>query len=124
MSGAVHQAAPPRHYLSAPPAVPILPGFGLPQDRHARIAARRAFVDLKQQFMASIETLDGMRGDWLRWQVRHANEPVDLWLLRGAVFAALELHDDYARRTRSDLHRVLDSVFPNNGELLAYGARL
>ena len=110
--------------MSAPPAAPILPGFGLPQDRHARIAARRAFVDLKQQFMASIETLDGMRGDWLRWQVRHANEPVDLWLLRGAVFAALELHDDYARRTRSDLHRVLDSVFPNNGELLAYGARL
>jgi len=124
MSSAMQQAAPPRHYMSAPAAAPILPGFGLPQDRHARIAARRAFVDLKQQFMASIETLDGMRGDWLRWQVRHANEPVDLWLLRGAVFAALELHDDYARRTRTDLHRVLDSVFPDNGELLAYGARV
>lgn len=123
MSGALQQAAPPRHYMNAPPPAPMLPGIGLPHDRHARIAARRAFVDLKQQFMASIQTLDGMRGDWLRWQVRHANEPIDLWLLRGAVYAALDLHDDYARRARIDLHRALDSVFPDNGELLDYGAR-
>ena len=103
---------------------PLLPGPGLPQDRHARIAARRSFVDLKQQFMSAIESLDGVRGDWLRHQVRQANAPVDLWLLRGAVFAALQTQDEHSRRTRSDLHRLLDSAFPDNGELLAFGMRL
>ena len=115
------QSRAPRQFMSPPQAVPILPGPGLPQERHARIAARRAFVGLKQQFMASIEVLDGMRGDWLRHQVRQANEPVDLWLLRGAVFAALDQLDEYARRNREDLHRVLDSVFPDSGELLPFG---
>jgi hypothetical protein len=110
--------------MSPPQAMPILPGPGLPQDRHARIAARRAFVGLKQQFMAATGTLDGMRGDLLRHQVRQAHEPGDLWLLRGAVFAALEQQGDYALRTRSDLHRVIDSVFPDSGELLPFGLHL
>jgi hypothetical protein len=117
------QVKPPRQYFSAAVAA-VLPEPGLPQDRHARIAARRTFVGLKQQFMAAIESLDGMRGDWLRRQVRQAHEPVDLWMLRGAVFAALETQDDYSRRTRIDLHRVLDSAFPDNGALQPWGVRL
>ena len=115
---------PPRQYFSAAVAAPLLGGPGLPQDRHARIAARRSFVGLKQQFMAAIDALDGVRGDWLRHQVRQAHEPVDLWLLRGAVFAALRTHDSHSQRSRSDLHRVLDSAFPDNGALLAFGKRL
>ena len=115
---------PPRQYFGAALANAVLPDAGLPQDRHARIAARRSFVDLKQQFMAAIESLDGMRGDWLRRQVRQAHEPVDLWMLRGAVFAALETQDEYSRRTRTDLNRVLDSAFPGNGELQPWGVRL
>ena len=118
------RSAPPRHYLSPPTAAPILPGPGLPQDRHARIAARRSFVEMKQRFIAAVHSLDGLRGDWLRHQVRHAHEPIDLWLLRGTVFAALGLRDETTRRTRDELHRVLDSVFPDNGELLPYGLRL
>ena len=114
-------SAAPRQYMSPPQAMPILPGPGLPQDRHARIAARRAFVGLKQQFMTATRALDGMRGDWLRYQVRQAHEPGDLWLLRGAVFAALEQQGEYAMRTRTDLHRVIDSVFPDSGELLPFG---
>jgi hypothetical protein len=121
MSPALH-AAPPRHDLSGPPtASATLPDAGLPQDRQARIAARRAFVELKQRFMAAVASLDGMRGDWLRYQVRQAHEPVDLWLLRSAVFDALERHDHYHRRTRHDLRRALDSVFPDSGELLPFG---
>lgn len=115
---------PPRQYFGDMLANAVLPEPGLPQDRHARIAARRSFVGLKQQFMAAIETLDGMRGDWLRRQVRQAHEPVDLWMLRGAVFAALETQDEYSRRTRTDLNRVLDSAFPGNGELQPWGVRL
>ncbi len=118
------QVRPPRQYFGAALASAVLPDPGLPQDRHARIAARRTFVDLKQQFMAAIESLDGMRGDWLRRQVRQAHEPVDLWMLRGAVFAALETQDEYSRRTRNDLNRVLDCAFPGNGELQAWGTRL
>ena len=118
------RAGAPRQYFSAASPAPVLPGPGLPHDRHARIAARRCFVDLKHQFMAAIEALDGMRGDWLRWQVRQAHEPVDLWMLRGAVFAALETQDEYSRRTRNDLNRVLDCAFPGNGELQAWGTRL
>ena len=117
-------ATAPRHFLAPPQALPVLPSPGLPHDRHARIAARRAFVGLKHQFMAAVDSLDGMRGDWLRHQVRQAHEPVDLWLLRGAVFAALESQDEYSRRVRNDLNRVLDSVFPDNGQLLAFGMRL
>lgn len=129
MSTALHHPAPqaparpPRHYVSQT-AAGLLPDPGLPQDRHARIAARRSFVGLKQQFMTAVQRLDGMRGDWLRHQVRQAHEPVDLWLLRGAVFAALEALDADSRRARGELDRVLDSVFPDNGELLPWGTRL
>ena len=98
--------------------VPTLPGCGLPQDRHARIAARRAFVDLKQQFMAAVDVLDGLRAERLRYQVRQVQQPGDLWLLRGAVFAALGLNDDTTRRTRDALQAMLDRAFPDNGELL------
>jgi hypothetical protein len=118
----VQRAAPPRHYLSAAPDS-VLPESGLPQDRHARIAARRSFVGLKQRFMQAVALLDGMRGDWLRHQVRQAHEPIDLWMLRGAVFAALETAGAHSRRTRDDLDRVLDSVFPDSGMLQTWGLR-
>ena len=116
-------ARPPRQYFSGA-LQGVLPEPGLPQDRHARIAARRSFVGLKQQFMVAVDSLDGMRGDWLRHQVRQAHEPADLWMLRGAVFAALDAQGDHSRRTRHDLDRVLDSAFPDSGELQPWGLRL
>lgn len=88
----------------------------MPQERLARIAARRSFVAMKQQFMSAVDGLDGSRGDWLRHQVRHACDPVDLWLLRGAVFDALSPSDEDSQRMRLDLHRALDSVFADQAE--------
>ena len=125
MNPATHALRPARQYFDRQlsPAAPLPDGVGLPQDRHARIAARRSFVELKQQFMASIESIDGVRGPWLRNQARQAQEPVDLWLLRGAVFDELALQGDYGQRTRDELNRVLDSVFPNDGQALPYGLR-
>lgn len=117
------QLRPPRQYFSPAVSAAQLPGPGLPHDRHARIAARRCFVELKQQFMTALTQLDGMRGDWLRHQVRQAHEPVDLWLLRGAVFDALGQLGDCGQRSRRELRRAIDRVFPDQGELLAYGAR-
>ncbi len=100
-----------------------LPEAGLPQDRHARIAARRCFVDIKQRFMAATALVDGPRGDWLRYQVRQTQAMLDLWLLRGAVFSALADEGRTAERAQNELQDALDSVFPNAGELLPYGVR-
>lgn len=98
----------PRHHLSRSALV----GAGLPDDRQARIAARRAFVDLKQTYLAAVESLPGPRADWLRFQIRHAAEPADLWLLRAAVFEALPGKEH--RQERDSLQRGIDSVFPSS----------
>jgi hypothetical protein len=121
-SASERRPASPREFLDTVP-VGVLPEPGLPQDRHARIAARRCFVGLKQRFMQAVARIDGTRGDWLRHQVRQANEPVDLWMLRGAVFAALETLDANNLRARAELDRELDSVFPDSGMLQAWGLR-
>jgi hypothetical protein len=87
------------------------PGAGLPADRGARIAARQAFVTLKRSFLDALETVPA--AEWLRVQVRAAEEPVDLWLLRAPVFAALGRMDADCRSHRQRLHRSLDSIFPD-----------
>ncbi len=84
---------------------------GLPGDRGARMAARQAFVDLKLSYLQALDTLPG--AEWLRVQVRAAEEPVDLWLLRAPVFDSLGAMDDDARQRRQLLRRSLDSVFPD-----------
>ena len=92
----------PRHYS---------PGAGLPGDRGARMAARRAFVELKLAFMTALAGVPAT--GWLQAQIRVAEEPVDLWLLRAPVFAALTGADPDYRLRRQRLRRGLDSVFPD-----------
>jgi hypothetical protein len=85
---------------------------GLPQAREARLAARRAFVDMKLLFLRATAPLEDRKGQWLRLQVRRANDPIDLWLLRGPVLRALS-HDAQGHRAlRAELYRSLDSIFP------------
>jgi hypothetical protein len=84
--------------------------FGLPADRRAHMAARRAFVQLKQTFLQAIDASPSARADWLRQQVRGAEEPADLWQLRAAVFDALPAQG--SQRTRAALQRDIDSTFP------------
>lgn len=117
----------PRHFLRMAPAPAggssaswLSQGVGMPQERLARMAARRSFVEMKQRFIDAVAEVEGSRGEWLRHQVRQTQEPVDLWLLRGAVFAAVRGCDEAAHRTRLDLHRALDSVFPDSGELTPF----
>jgi len=95
-------------YRLPSPAVSTL--HGLPADRRARLAARRAFVQLKQTFLQAIDSSPSPRADWLRQQVRGAEEPADLWQLRAAVFDVLPAHG--AQRTRAALQREIDSTFP------------
>ncbi|HLL20303.1 MAG TPA: hypothetical protein VK439_16105, partial [Rubrivivax sp.] len=49
----------------------------------------------------------------LRELVRGAEEPVDLWLLRAPVFAALNGAEPEYRGRRQMLRRGLDSMFPD-----------
>ena len=100
--------ASPRHHQPRS----ALTGIGLPEDRQARIAARRAFVNLKRTYLAAVEALPGPRADWLRFQIRHAAEPADLWLLRATVFAALPGREHGAER--DSLQRGIDSMFPSS----------
>ncbi len=99
------QTAAPRDYTI---------GAGLPGDRGARLAARQAFVSLKLSFLQALEQVPG--ADWLRVQVRAAEEPVDLWLLRAPVFAALTGVSLEQRGRRQLLRRSLDSMFPDLDE--------
>jgi hypothetical protein len=101
------------------PAAPVIAWLtGEPaDDMPGRIAARRSFVHVKRCFMAAVERVDGRRGQWLQHQVRHANEAIDLWLLRGAVFDALSPRgpgETHALRT--ELQRALESVMPGATE--------
>jgi hypothetical protein len=84
----------------------------LPPSRDDRLETRRAFVEMKQLFMRAVEDLAHRKGAWLRAQVRAAEDPVDLWLLRGPLLSALR-EDDLATRTmRAALYRSLDHTFP------------
>lgn len=91
-----------------------LAGVGMPGDRMARMAARRAFLDLRQTYLRAIEPLPGPRADWLRHQVRRAQQPADLWMLRGAVFEALPAQN--WRMQREHVQHGIDSMFPHTAQ--------
>ena len=91
----------------------LSPDSGMPADRQAHIAARQAFVAMKQVFMRSVAALVDRKGQWLRAQVRLAQDPLDLWLLRGAVIEAMPGNDAATRNLRAELYRSLDTVFPD-----------
>jgi hypothetical protein len=107
----VTASAAPRHFVASP----ALPGAGLPHDRMAQMAARQAFVALKRSFIDAVAGLPGERGEWLRLQVRSAEEPTDLWLLRAPVFAGLAGDDVTRSACRRQLRRGLDSLFLDSG---------
>lgn len=100
----------PRHFV---PSL-ALPGAGLPSDRAARLAARRAFVTLKQSFQQALASVDDDRAEWLRHQVRAAEELSDLWLLRAPVFTALAGGGLERRAHRQALRHALDRMFPDS----------
>jgi len=89
-----------------------LSGIGMPADRLARLAARRAFVNLKQTYLLAIEAVADRRTEWLRQQIMAAEDPADLWLLRAAVFEALP--GATCRAERDTLQRGIDSLFPRS----------
>jgi len=84
----------------------------MPAAHSARLESRRAFVEMKHLFMRAVENLEHRKGAWLRAQVRAAEDPIDLWLLRGPLLSALRADDLATRTLRAALYRSLDRSFP------------
>ncbi|MBI5717056.1 MAG: hypothetical protein HZC37_05135 [Burkholderiales bacterium] len=93
--------AAPRNYTAGAPC----------GDRLAAIAARRAFVALKLTFVDAAAKVDGAHAHWLRQQVRAAEEPVDLWLLRAPLFSGLAGGQPERRQLRQRVRRALEAAF-------------
>ena len=89
-----------------------LQSFGMPDDRLARVAARRAFVELKQVFMQAAADIEGPIGDMLQRKIRSATEAAELWHMRIAVWDALHAEHDNTPRHRLALRSQLDNMFP------------
>ena len=102
-----------------------LPGYGLPQERLAQIAARHVFVDVKQCFARCIDSLDpgAPLTDWLAREVRRAQEPAQLWTLRCAMFAALR-RDRVAAPLITRLRHALAALFPAQFEASGFADSL
>jgi hypothetical protein len=99
-------------------------GYSGPTERVSRVAARQSFVDAKLLFMQALSTADMNQpnNDWLRKQVRSAQVPEDLWLLRSAVFAALRNDPQNGLRLREALRRSLDGMLPGTFAGTGFGS--
>jgi hypothetical protein len=101
--------SPPRN-ATAP-----VPGFGPVDERLARIAARRAFVELKAGFMNAAAELRGPAGVRLRSQLRSSEDMSQLWHLSRPLLAAMPAWRADAPSPRHDLQRQLERAFPDSG---------
>jgi hypothetical protein len=92
------------------PAVSYLAFLSTVSDeRLARVAARRAFVEMKVTFMRSAALVRGSAGPMLQRQVRLATEVSQLCRLSDSLFGALPPD---AAEHRAELQYHLDSAFP------------
>lgn len=78
-----------------------------------RIEPHDAFVEMKQLFVQAVENLAHRKAAWLRAQVCAAEDPTDLWLLRGPLLAALRQDDRGTRAMRAAIYKSLDLTFPH-----------
>ena len=87
-----------------------------PDTRLARMAARRAFVEMKQCFMRAAADIAGDIGESLQAAIRQSSEVTELWRLRSALFDALPQDGAPGALHRRELRQHLDSAFPDAGE--------
>lgn len=98
-------------------ATRALAAMGSPEDEHlARVAARRAFVEMKQVFIRAAADVGGTVGELLQRRVRAANEPMELYRLRAVLIASLPSQHERTPLHRLELHRQLDSIFPQDNK--------
>ena len=90
--------------------------FGLPQERLARIAARRAFVEMKQCYMNAVSDIASATAVLLQHRVRKAAEPWELWSLRAVILASLAADHERTPSHRMNLEREFDTLFSGTGQ--------
>lgn len=97
-----------------------IPGFlppwayasaGRPDERRGRVAARRAFVELKLSFLRAAADLQGDIAHELQHRVRQACEPIELWLLRASILTALPGDCDRLEEHRLAMQTALDRIY-------------
>ena len=93
----------------------MTPGFAMPEERAARIAERRSFVKMKMCFASAAADIEGRPGQLLQTNVRQATDTVQLSRLRAVILAALPPEHERTPMHRLELHRRLDSLFPDSG---------
>ncbi len=86
--------------------------FGMPSERLARVAARRAFVEMKLRFMQAAQDVPGPRGERLAARVRSSSQAVELWRLRDELFEALDCDSERSELHRQEIRQQLNQVFP------------
>jgi hypothetical protein len=86
-------------------------GVGMPAERRARIAARRAFVRVKQQAVDAVEQLPGAIGQLLRAKVRRADDMAELGELREVILALMPDGSETERAARTALQRAYERAF-------------
>jgi hypothetical protein len=84
-------------------------------DLQARIASRRAFVEMKDCFMQAAACVGGRFGARLQRKVRASVCAAELAPLRALLLGALAFGHDRAPALRAELCRHLDSIFPDTG---------
>lgn len=97
--------------------------FGMPDERLARMAARRAFVEMKSSFMRAAAQIEGHLGATLQRQVRLSGEVMELWRLRHTVLGALPRDTVESIYMRQELMHQLDSAFPEGSDATAFVPR-
>jgi hypothetical protein len=96
------------------PAVSYLAFLATVSDeRLARVAARRAFVEMKVSFMRAAALVRGSGAPLLQRKVRSAAEVAELWRLSDSLFDSLPTHDPMAAAHREEIQYHLDSAFPS-----------
>ncbi|MFM8901673.1 MAG: hypothetical protein ACKOF9_17295 [Burkholderiales bacterium] len=86
--------------------------FGMPGERLARVAARRAFVEMKLRFMQAAKDVPGPRGERLAGKIRSSTQAVELWRLRDELFDALDCGNQQNQLHQQEIRRQLSHVFP------------
>ena len=84
-------------------------------DLQARIASRRAFVEMKDCFMRAAACVGGPFGARLQRKVRASVCAAKLSPLRALLLGALTLGHERTPALRAELCRHLDSIFPDTG---------
>jgi hypothetical protein len=87
------------------------------------MVAQRAFVEMKAVFLRAASDIPGATGQMLQQQVRNAHQAIELWRLREHLFTALPVDHNRAADHRLELHRQLDTVFPDLSDGLTRATR-